>query len=41
MTYREEQLFIKRLEEIEKHIKEQDNIINELEDRLFNKLEHD
>ena len=41
MTYREEQIFIKRLEEIEKHIKEQDNIINELKDRLFNKLEHD
>lgn len=43
MTYREEQIFIKRLEEIEKHIKEQDNIIKELEDRLFNinKLEHD
>ena len=40
MTYREEQIFIKRLEEIEKHIKEQD-IIKELEDRLFNKLEHD
>lgn len=39
MTYREEQIFIKRLEEIEKHIKEQDNIINELEDRLF-KIEH-
>lgn len=34
MTYREEQIFIKRLEEIEKHIKEQANVINELEDRL-------
>lgn len=41
MTYREEQIFIKRLEEIEKHIKEQDTIIKELENRLFNKLEHD
>ena len=39
MTYREEQIFIKRLEEIEKHIKEQTDIINELEDRLF-KIEH-
>ena len=35
MTYREEQIFIKRLEEVEKRIKEQDNIIDELEDRLF------
>ena len=41
MTYREEQILIKRLEEIEKRVKEQDNIIKELEDRLFNKLEHD
>ena len=39
MTYREEQIFIKRLEEIEKHIKEQTDIINKLEDRLF-KIEH-
>lgn len=39
MTYREEQIFIKRLEEIEKHIKEQADIINKLEDRLF-KIEH-
>lgn len=41
MTYREEQIFIKRLEEIEKRVKDQDNIIDELENRLFNKLEHD
>ena len=41
MTYREEQIFIKRLEEIEKRIKDQDNIIDELENRLFNKLGHD
>lgn len=39
MTYREEQIFIKRLEEVEKRIKEQDNIIDELESRLF-KIEH-
>ena len=39
MTYREEQIFIKRLEEIEKHIKEQTDVINELKDRLF-KIEH-
>ena len=39
MTYREERIFIKRLEEIEKHIKEQTDVINELEDRLF-KIEH-
>lgn len=39
MTYREEQIFIKRLEEIEKHIKEQTDVINKLEDRLF-KIEH-
>ena len=41
MTYREEQILIKRLEEIEKRVKEQDNIIEELENRLFNKLGHD
>ena len=41
MTNREEQILIKRLEEIEKRVKEQDNIIKELEDKLFNKLEHD
>lgn len=41
MTYREEQIFIKRLEEIEKRVKDQDNIIDELENRLFNKLGHD
>lgn len=45
MTYREEQILkqilIKRLEEVEKRIKEQDDIIKELEDRLFNKLEYD
>ena len=35
MTYREEQIFIKRLEEVEKRIKEQDNIIDELENKLF------
>ena len=35
MTYREEQIFIKRLEEIEKRVKEQDDIIEELENRLF------
>ena len=40
MTYREEQILIKRLEEIEKHVKEQDNIIDELENRLF-KIEND
>lgn len=39
MTYREEQIFIKRLEEIEKYIKEQADVINKLEDRLF-KIEH-
>lgn len=39
MTYREEQIFIKRLEEIEKHIKEQADVINKLEDKLF-KIEH-
>lgn len=39
MTYREEQIFIKRLEEIEKHIKEQADVINKLENRLF-KIEH-
>lgn len=39
MTYREEQIFIKRLEEIEKRVKEQTDVINELEDRLF-KIEH-
>lgn len=41
MTYREEQIFIKRLEEIEKRVKDQDKIIDELENRLFNKLGHD
>lgn len=41
MTYREEQIFIKRLEEIEKRVKDQDNIIDELENKLFNKLGHD
>lgn len=40
MTYREEQIFIKRLEEIEKHIKEQADIIDKLENRLF-KIEND
>ena len=40
MTYREEQIFIKRLEEIEKRVKEQDDIIEELENRLF-KIEND
>lgn len=40
MTYREEQIFIKRLEEVEKRIKEQDSIIDELENRLF-KIEND
>ena len=41
MTYREEQIFIKRLEAVEKRVKEQDDIINKLENRLFNKLGHD
>lgn len=40
MTYREEQIFIKRLEEVEKRIKEQDDIIDKLENRLF-KIEND
>jgi len=40
MTYREEQIFIKSLEEVEKRVKEQDDIINKLENRLF-KIEND
>lgn len=40
MTYREEQILIKRLEEIEKRVKEQDDIIDRLENRLF-KIEND
>ena len=30
MTYREEQLILKRIEELEKHQKEQDDIVNKL-----------
>ena len=34
MTYREEQLILKRIEELEKHQKEQDEILNKMRDML-------
>lgn len=34
MTYREEQLTLKRIEELEKHQKEQDKLIKYLDDAI-------
>ena len=34
MTYREEQLILKRIEELEKHQKEQDEILNKMRNML-------
>lgn len=34
MTYREEQLILKRIEELEKHQKEQDEKIKQLEEKV-------
>ena len=34
MTYEEEQLILKRIEELEKHQKEQDSIMNKLYKRI-------
>lgn len=34
MTYKEEQLILKRIEELEKHIEEQARILDDIEDRL-------
>ena len=39
MTYREEQLILKRIEELENHIEEQAKILDNIEDRLSD-LEH-
>ena len=39
MTYREEQLILKRIEELEKHQKEHTEVLDNIEDRLSN-LEH-
>lgn len=34
MTYTEEQLILKRIEKLEKHIEEQARILDDIEDRL-------
>ena len=39
MTYREEQLILHRIEELERHIEEQAKVLDNIEDRL-SKLEY-
>ena len=39
MTYREEQLILKRIEELENHIEEQSKVLDDVENRLSS-LEH-
>lgn len=39
MIYKEDQLILKKIEELERHIKEQAKVLDDIEDRL-SKLEH-